>query len=542
MSRHNLVLVTLILLAIALFGWLGLIELRAEEPRRAIVSIEMLLSGNWIVPHINGWAYYNKPPVFNWLMAAFFALAGSMEEWVVRLPSLLSFILLGFLNYRFTRKYVSERVAVLSSLFFLTGADLLFYGTVNTGEIDLFYSLVVYLQVMAIFIFFHRKEYLKMFLWSYFLVAIGFLTKGMPSLAFQAITVLAVAIYHRKFLLLLGWQHLLGILLFAGLSGIYLYFYGLQDNAIAFLVRQFKEASQRTGLETPLTDTLIQFVTFPLQLIKLLLPWSLLVFFFFRKGFFRSLFENNFIAFSALFFVFNILLYWISGDFKARYYYMFFPFLCVLLAYYFEKHQESMPVTRKVIFSIFNIIALVLPLAFIAVLFIPQTAVLPGVFLKVIVVVIIAAIASFIYFRYKQKIYALVLLLVVARIGFNVFYLPALQNDDNVMYYRDAVAGLLEISGDEPVYLYGEPYTFKSDASVGPFTFKEAKLTTAPRMAYQISYYISSGNGHVLQFTEEILPGRYYIAPASAIDEKRYPILYRFEDKWQHQEMVLIRS
>ncbi|MBF97968.1 MAG: hypothetical protein CMI36_03160 [Owenweeksia sp.] len=306
MSQRNLVFLILGLLAVAVFGWLGYIELRAEEPRRAIVSLEMYLSGNWIVPQINGWTYYNKPPVFNWLMMLFFEITGSFSEWVVRLPSLLSYLVLGLLHYRYVKQYINQKVALFASLFWLTSADLLLYGSVNTGEIDPFYALVVYLQVIVIFKGFYHQKYWSLFLVSYLLVAVGFLTKGLPSLAFQVFTLLGGAIYFRKFRLLFGWQHICGILLLVVSCGAYLYLYDSRDDVLAFFVRQFKEASQRTGLETEFSDTALQFFTFPLQLVKLTLPWSLFLVFFFKKGFLKTLRQNAFIAFSVVFVLANI--------------------------------------------------------------------------------------------------------------------------------------------------------------------------------------------------------------------------------------------
>ena len=37
-----------LLIIIALFGWNNIVELRAEEPRRAIVSMEMILTGDYL--------------------------------------------------------------------------------------------------------------------------------------------------------------------------------------------------------------------------------------------------------------------------------------------------------------------------------------------------------------------------------------------------------------------------------------------------------------------------------------------------------------
>ena len=88
---------------------LGDLNLQGEEPRRAIVSIEMLESGDYIVPHALGWEYYNKPPVFNWILAGFIYLTGSTSEFVLRLPSLLFLLLWAFVHYEVSRRFFRKR-------------------------------------------------------------------------------------------------------------------------------------------------------------------------------------------------------------------------------------------------------------------------------------------------------------------------------------------------------------------------------------------------------------------------------------------------
>ncbi|MER3497832.1 MAG: hypothetical protein C4308_03940 [Chitinophagaceae bacterium] len=69
-----------ILYIISVIVNLGCLPLDGEEPRRAIVSIEMLHSGNLIRSTIFGWEYFNKPVVFNWLSTAVMYMAGSTDE------------------------------------------------------------------------------------------------------------------------------------------------------------------------------------------------------------------------------------------------------------------------------------------------------------------------------------------------------------------------------------------------------------------------------------------------------------------------------
>ncbi len=541
MSKKTIIIVSLALLAIGLFGWQNVIELRAEEPRRAIVSIEMLLSENYVVPQINGWSYYNKPPVFNWLMVGSFKLFNSMDEWVVRLPSLLSFVVLGWVCFSFFKKYVSKEVAVLSALFFITSADLLLYGTVNSGEIDIFYALVVFLQAIVIFHFYEKGNYWKLFLISYFLVGVGFLTKGIPSLAFQALTLIAMAIYHRDFKLIISWQHTAGIVLLAAILGSYFGLYARQDDAIGFLVRQFKEAAQRTGLETEASDTIAQIFTFPLQIAKLLLPWSLMVVFFFKKGFLRSLKANKLVVFSALFVMVNIPIYWFSGDFKARYLYMFLPFLTLMFAYFYVSNKSEMPKANKVISGVFSFVSILLPIGFITLYFVPDVMDLPQAIGRISFMIVLLAAVSVLYFKTQHKIYVVVLLLAVARIGFNLIYLPALAANDHASHYRNATKKILAITKNQPIYLLGHPYVFSSDASLGPITLEETELTTAPLIAYQIPYYLSRSNKHIMKFTEKPVKGMFHLTTVEIADSLRLAPMAEIRDIWKGKNYVLVR-
>ena len=80
-SNPGKVFFFLLILAIpAFFINLGLQPLFADEPTRADVALEMILSGNYVVPVIGGEYYYNKPPVYNWVLAFFYLLSGSVDN------------------------------------------------------------------------------------------------------------------------------------------------------------------------------------------------------------------------------------------------------------------------------------------------------------------------------------------------------------------------------------------------------------------------------------------------------------------------------
>lgn len=76
----------------ALGTWFGTLGLRAlftpDEGRYAEIPREMLASGDWITPHLNGLHYFEKPPLQYWLTAAAFRIFGE-HDWAARLPAAL---------------------------------------------------------------------------------------------------------------------------------------------------------------------------------------------------------------------------------------------------------------------------------------------------------------------------------------------------------------------------------------------------------------------------------------------------------------------
>lgn len=541
-SNKTLIVLIVVLLPASLFYNLSVMELRAEEPRRAIVALEMFFTGNYLVPKINGVDYYNKPPLFNWLIVFCFHLFHSFSEWVVRLPSLLSFLLTGLFHFFISRKYLGKATALLASLFFLTSADIFFYATINSGEIDLFYSLLVFLQVCSIFIFFEKKQWLWLFLCSYFFTSLGILTKGPPSLLFQALTLLAWFYYNKQLTKLFSWQHAVGIIFSLLISGTYFYLYAQQADVAGMLVRLTKEATQRSGLESGFLKTLTGTIFFPFLLIRLLLPWSLLVLFWLRKDFISQITSNRLVLFCAIFIVVNIPIYWFTGEIKNRYIYMFFPFITTLLAYFFT-HRENYFLKTFSVLEKLTLFAMVLSSTlFLLLPFIPLTKHISAVIPKATLFCLCGLfVAYYAYKQPKQRTLSVILFLVMLRFALANFYFPVMMNDVNLTY-RQQCKQILAITQNEPIYWADNPYYFNSVISIGPIHLQPTQHHTAALIAYQIPYYISRGNKHVMQFSTQIQPGKLYITPETFIKDKPVDVLYRLRDNWLKKDLCLIRG
>lgn len=542
MQKKTLLGVIISGLLIALFGWLGYMGLRAEEPRRALVSIEMMLNGDYILPHIFGWPYYNKPPLFNWIMILFFKLFGNTSEWVVRMPSMISLVVLSLINYKIIIKFIDREVAILSSLFIVTSAEILFYGSLVSGEIDLFFTLVIYVHIMSIFLCLHKRKYLQLFLLSYFFTSVGFLTKGLPSIAFQGLSLITALIIYKQIRLLINWRHFAGLGIFILLAGGYVYLLYLRGEHTGFLVRQFKEASQRTGLETSVIDTLMGVVVVPLNLIKLLLPWSLFFLIIFRKGLIKRTKNNNLILFIVFIILVNLPLYWFTGDFKARYIYPFLPFIGILLSYFYVTYLSEFPKTKKAIEFLFGIAILFFPLGLIATFFIPIIRNIETNHLISVVLIIVGIALCYLYIRRpKIRIYLVLILLISARIAMNNIYLPVYKSDSRTTYYKNTVEDILAITKDKPIYMSGYPTVYNSTIQFGKHHWLSQKVSTAPVLAFQIPYYITHRTGDIILYEKEIEKGKYYLIDEYSLNRNNSIVLYEYFDMAIHHNWYLVK-
>ncbi len=477
--------------AVALLLNLGLTPLHFEEPRRAIVALEMELSGNWWVPTINGHFYYNKPPIYNWFLIVLYKLFG-YEEWVIRLPSVMSLLLLGAGHFYFFRKRLGAEVAFLSALFWVTSADLLFYFSFQ-GEIDLFYTLIVYVQVLTIFYSFERKHYWALFLLSYLLCGIGFLTKGLPSLAFQALTLVALFTYKKQFWKLVSLQHVAGIVLLFGVIGGFFWQYSQFNDPVPYLLRLLTESTRRTAVgENSWWETVAHLFTFPAMPAKLLLPWLL----FLPAAWYgwKNMVSHvpPWIQYAALFLIANLPLYWLSAGTRERYLYMFLPFFFLILAYWLTIAQKENRAT-----NIALILTLVLTSAGFALPFVGSLQIVDHLYM---VAGFFIAFGGFMaYLIYTKRGHPLMLFAIMflgTRIVFNLTVLPVRANKAKEENYKGQVIQMLSLTGNDPVDL-----KVASSYSTYPIPFTGDSITyhEIDWPPYQVSYYLSRANRSILQ-------------------------------------------
>lgn len=135
----------LVVWAVAYLTPLGLFEFRGDEPRRVLPAIEMLDSGDYLVPRIGGQPYVLKPPLINWLVAASFKIFGIRNEWTARLPSAVFVLVVALVFLGLTRSRLGSTGSTIAALSWLTN-----FGILEKGEIIEIEAVFVSLLALAL--------------------------------------------------------------------------------------------------------------------------------------------------------------------------------------------------------------------------------------------------------------------------------------------------------------------------------------------------------------------------------------------------------
>ncbi len=326
-------LLIIIFIGLNLIPYSNSLPLKHEEPRRAIIAEEMLLTGNFIVPTVCQVPYYKKPPFHNWLIA----LTGIKNKYIsnfgARVISLLSLILLSFFVFWLVKE-IDITKAFWAGIISLTSfSTMISYGM--KAEPDMLFTFLFFVSY-----YFFIKD--RIFLSSIFMGA-SILTKGISPIFFYPSFIITSFFINNKpkFYKKLLFHFLLSLILPA--IWIILYcFYGSIHNLIDYLFFQLKDRTV-SNLITILKDASL----FPFRAFMAVFPWSLLFILSFNKKNFYFLKRNKIFISSLIIFllIFSILFIFPCG--KGRYFLPAVPFFGIITSCLAEFNIEISNYLKK---------------------------------------------------------------------------------------------------------------------------------------------------------------------------------------------------
>lgn len=222
-------------------GFYGLLD--NNEGLYAEIAREMLLSGDYVIPTLNGGIYIEKPPLLYWLIALSFKIFG-VHEFSARLVPSLAGMLTVWAVYFLGSRLLSKRHGFYGALILCSSIGFMIFSRMVFFDVLLTFSLTLALLSYALW---WKTASRWALLGFYGCMAFSVLTKGGVALVLVGLTLLTFWITERP-----GWRKVmatfspLGIIVFLILTAPwhvmaalreqdFLHFYFINEHVYRFL-------------------------------------------------------------------------------------------------------------------------------------------------------------------------------------------------------------------------------------------------------------------------------------------------------------------
>lgn len=204
-------------LVLAVSAWVFLSDLGrypfiGTEGLRAIVVKEMLERPGYTLPTVHHVPYLRKPPLYAWTTVTLSRAVGRLDEFICRLPSAASAIVLVVLTFVVGERRLGRGTGFAAATFLLANVTVLDYGV--RAELDMPFALLCAVSALLTAAAFHGRGARAGLAWvgAYAAALLASMWKGPHVLIFNGLALLVLSRRHRRWDWL--WQpgHLLGLI------------------------------------------------------------------------------------------------------------------------------------------------------------------------------------------------------------------------------------------------------------------------------------------------------------------------------------------
>lgn len=318
----------LTLVVAAIFGArLGVLPLHGEESRWAGGAALMMETGDWIVPRQQYRVFPERPPLSSWAMAGASKVCGGLNGVAVRLPSVIGIVLTMLLIFFYSRQFLEPIGALTAAGAYASMAQVLQIGRV--GESESLFTLFV-ASSLLLWHWAYASKWPNLALWMipYSAVALGALTKGIQAPIYFVSTIVLYLLIRRDWRTLFTWQHFAGLLLGTAIVAAWQIPFLQRTEPADTLAIWFGLVADRVGTGGMLNHLM----SYPLETLACLLPWSLVLPMLFYSAVRQSVANSR----DLLFFILISIAatypsVWFSIGAKGRYFMPLYPCVAILV-------------------------------------------------------------------------------------------------------------------------------------------------------------------------------------------------------------------
>ena len=353
-KTHPKILWTTVIVAAIVFFWgLGSMDLLSlNEGRRALAIQEMVSSGNWLLPHLNGELYLTKPPLLYWFSSSLGFIWG-VNEWTLRLPSALAAIAVLIMVYRYALQQSGKWAALFAVQLLIANIGFAMLG--RRAEIEMLLTSLCVGSLLSALQYIQSQSSKNWIILSYFLLALALMTKGPLVILLVTLPLLIAAIYsknpHIKAVLLSGRGWL--IFLVVGLTWYAIVSWQLGFDIWATIAKRDMLDKMQSESAKPILSYLAWIAVDFMLLIGLFLVGV--------KEFFKQQFQQSrqLVLLAAT--ILPLIIFSLFSNKHAKYLLPIYPLIAILLAIKLAAIFDAATEAKK---KIIVIIALLLPIGF----------------------------------------------------------------------------------------------------------------------------------------------------------------------------------
>lgn len=257
----SFLLIALLSLVIFFFYLGGIPLLDPDEPVYAQTPKEMLAFSDLISPRIYGEFWYDKPPMYYWLVAGAYQLFG-INEFAARFPSALLGLITVLYIYQMGTRLFGERAGFLSAMILATSIEFFYLGKAAVTDMTLTFCLTV-----ALLSFIDKRYYL-----FYIFAGLATVTKGPVGILFPAAIIFIYLLVTRRWHELTAIKLPQGIFIFAAVAlPWYVAMYQLHGAAFIDTFIGFHNVTRFTSPEHP--EGVLWYYFIPVLILGFF-PWS----------------------------------------------------------------------------------------------------------------------------------------------------------------------------------------------------------------------------------------------------------------------------
>lgn len=300
-----------------------------DEPVYAETPREMMLYNDFTSPQIYGEYWYDKPPMYYWLVAGTFKVFG-INEFSARFPSALLAVICVVVVYLSVSKLFTERAGIASGLVLATSIEYFYLGKAAVTDITLTFFLT------ASLLCFLRKKYY----FFYIFAALATLTKGPIGFLFPGAIIFIWMVLTRRFSELKNMKIPVGIIIWAIVTlPWYWTMYQIHGSAFIDGFIGVNNITRFTTAEHVKTSAWYFFIP---VLILGLFPWTALLFQAIRESLTtKGRDEYGILLFLNIWAVFIFVFFSISSTKLLTYILPSFPPLAILIGWYLDRRCEN---------------------------------------------------------------------------------------------------------------------------------------------------------------------------------------------------------